>query len=64
MAAKNKQKSQQLMDLYHQPTIEVMKIMLMSFPKIKKDRALDVACGIGNVYRNEILFLEGLPPRP
>jgi len=50
--AKIRLEGQQLMDLYHQASMTLLEKMIKPFTKIKKDRALDVACGIGNLSKD------------
>ena len=50
--AKNKLEGQQRMDEYHQPSIDLLEKVLEPFKNIKKDRALDLACGIGKLTKD------------
>ena len=40
------------MDEYHQPSIDLLEKVLEPFKGIKKDRAIDLACGIGNLTKD------------
>ena len=43
---------QDLMDLYHEPTMDLLTEMLETVTNIKGGRSLDVACGVGNLTKD------------
>ena len=51
-ASLDRQEGQKVMDLYHEASLELIKELIEPLTDLKKGRALDVACGIGNLTKD------------